>query len=349
MAALGEGEGATILAGASFLWDPSVAPRSLEADVGPAETETQAAAAGGSGWSIESVISWAQSAVLFGDWLPSADLGSDRGIAVAERAAPEPETPQADLEETAAQPVADSSTEDQLAVAEPALTLTDIVDAARPDVASLGDLSAVAALLRSPAAETGRVQDSPEEGPVTAELPPEPVLTPEPLAEPPMRITRVVPRAPEVPRPEAEVVPTLDKVAAVAPATPLAVSPAAPPTGLRYDGFTRALEQPGKITLRLPKPVKRPFSAADLGIDVTPGSSADSLAHMLQRVGADAAYAGQSTKAVAFNDVVDNAAGVRTVRGLYKMQRKRVEQERRSELVDALRDAVPSDGTSLKY
>lgn len=314
--ALGDGEGAAILAGASFLWDPAVVPQ--KADFGPTPDESAATAsapvASAPAWSIDRVISWAQSAILFGDWLPSAELGSDTGLAAAGQVRQEPES---DAPETETEPAA----------AKPSVTLTDVLEAARPAGGWLADLRSVAALLRAPYAEPAVAARAPEPEPARALA-----SVPLPTVVPGLRITGVIPQA----RPERapEMVPTLDKVAAV------------PPVGLRYDGFTRALQYPAAVGLRLPKPAKRPFSAAHLGITVTPGSSADSLAHMLQRVGADAAAAGYATKAVAFNDVVDTAAGVRTVHGLYKIQRRRQEQARRSELVDALRDAVPSDGTA---
>lgn len=317
--ALGDGEGAAILAGASFLWDPAVVPRKA----GPGPTPDQGpAAASAPAWSIDRVISWAQSAILFGDWLPSAELGSDSGLAMARRV---PQGPEAETPDTETEPAA----------AKPSATLTDVLEAARPAGGWLADLRSVAALLRAPYTEPAVAARAPEPEPARA-LASDSV--PLPTALPGLRITGVIPqarpeRAPER-VPALDTVPTLNKVAAV------------PSVGLRYDGFTRALRQPAAMGLRLPKPAKRPFSAAHLGITVTPGSSADSLAHMLQRVGADAAAMRHATKAVAFNDVVDTAAGVRTVRGLYRIQRKRREQARRSELVDALRDAVPSDGTA---
>jgi len=375
VSALGEGEGATILAGASFLWDPSVAPRTAAAGAVSSETETQVADAEPAhsepAWSIERVISWAQSAVLFGDWLPSAELGSDSSFAVAERAPQEPKTgsPQAAVERADAESLVDRQAESQLAVARTSVTLTDVLIAARSESASLGDLSAVADLLRSfepdPSLPAEPTVEASLETPAMAEPTLELAPAPKPTAVQPMRVTKVVPQARPAlapaptpdPAPEPtlapKVKPTLEPKATPTlepKATPtLERVAAAPPAGVRYAGFTQALQQPpgqpGQVGLRLPKPVKRPFSAEDLGIAVTPGSSADSLANMLQRVGIDAAYVEQSMKAVAFNDVVDNAAGVRTVRGLYRIQRKREERARRSELVDALRDAVPSDGS----
>ena len=332
--ALGESDGTAVFARVSFLNDPEIKPRALPArppqagESGPEASSAEQAPV----WSIDRILTWAKATLQFGDWLPSTELGSGeaRDLASVEAEESIVDGQGVDGQGVDGQSV-DGQSVDGQSYDKPAVTLTDVMDAALPEPGTLADLSAVAFLLQAPDGEASAV--SGREAKMQAEA------QPEAIAPPPMRVERVAYAS-----------------------GPRSNKPSASPyQGPRYDGFIRALaqprqqlpylrltslQQPAQGGRRLPIPTRRPFDVDALGFDITPGTSADSLASMLERVGTG--QSPQPQKVVAFNDVVDNATETRTLRGLYKSQRKREAQARRGELVDALRQVMPSDNASLR-